>query len=275
MVKQGQTVQVKILLDTLTKVVQESYDAFNEYKNPQDNRKFLIEQVKVFGEVVTTLYENQSERLFNMDQIARAIQVQVAMQEDYIAEIEKKMRDSRARFGVIANSKPIEDAKQRNLEMAKQQFSCDDLHKDYAELQQNNSAVIKREKNFMRKISNQMKKYLDKISNVLTPNPLEGLWESLPLPTQRGTTWPKLDDLKKLDYDQLKNYKLTKFEFWDYSKNTSELSYNIAFRLYSSENQKSDIKCSVFWLKAPESYNQHLTSFSLEKISKIEVYYGT
>jgi len=69
-----------------------------------------------------------------MDQIARAIQVQVAMQEDYIAEIEKKMRDSRARFGVIANSKPIEDAKQRNLEMAKQQFSCDDLHKDYTEL---------------------------------------------------------------------------------------------------------------------------------------------
>ena len=136
---------------------------------------------------------------------------------------------------------------QRALEMARQKYTCEFLDEEFAELQQRNNVVIKREKKFMRKICNQNKNYLDKISKDLTPNPLEGLWESLPLQSQRGTIWPKLDDLKKLDYDQLKNYKLTKFEFFDYSKgNTGDSTWNIAFRLYSSDNQnqKSDVKCS-------------------------------
>ena len=84
-----------------------------------------------------------------------------------------------------------------------------------------------------------------------------------------------MDDLKKLNYDELKNYKLTKFEFWDYSKGTSDSTCNIAFRLYSSDGKKSNVTCSKYWLNSPEGYNSYLTSFSLEKVTKIEVYHGT
>lgn len=85
-------------------------------------------------------------------------------------------------------------------------------------------------------------------------NPSEALWNSIPIPACRGAVWPKLDDLKKLNYD--KNYKLTKFEFWDYNKNSSDSSYNIAFRLYSSDGKKSNVTCSSYWaINGPESYN--------------------
>lgn len=89
-----------------------------------------------------------------------------------------------------------------------------------------------------------------------TYNPSEELWLSLPYLAQRGATWPKLDDLKKLNYDELKNYKLTKFEFYDYSKHTGDSLYNIAFRLYSSDGKKSNVTCSRYWaINGPESYN--------------------
>jgi hypothetical protein len=107
-------------------------------------------------------------------------------------------------------------------------------------------------------------------------NPSEALWYSLPIPACRGAVWPKLDDLKKLNYDELKNYKLTKFEFWDCSKEGNDSTRNIAFRLYSSDGKKSNVTCSSYWgIHGPESYNSYLTSFSLEKVTKIEVYYGT
>jgi hypothetical protein len=81
------------------------------------------------------------------------------------------------------------------------------------------------------KISNQINNYLGKVEQELKMNPAEALWYNLPISTCRGAVWPKLDDLKKLNYDELKNYKLTKFEFWDCSKNGSDSSYNIAFRV--------------------------------------------
>ncbi|MFM7855394.1 MAG: hypothetical protein ACKO96_26575, partial [Flammeovirgaceae bacterium] len=62
--------------------------------------------------------------------------------------------------------------------------------------------------------------------------------------------------MKKLNCDELKNYKLTKFEFWDYSKNCNDSNYNIAFRLYSSDGKKSNVTCSRYWaLNNPEGYN--------------------
>ena len=105
------------------------------------------------------------------------------------------------------------------------------------------------------KISNQINNYLVKIERELTMNSSEALWNSLPISTCKGAVWPKLDDLKKLNYDELKNYKLTKFEFWDSSKNTSESIYNIAFRLYGSDGKKSNVTCSRFWvINSPEGY---------------------
>ena len=106
------------------------------------------------------------------------------------------------------------------------------------------------------KVSNQINNYLVKIERELTMNPSEALWYSLPIPACRGAVWPKLDDLKKLNYDELKNYNLTKFEFWDYSKNTSDSTRNIAFRLYSSDGKKSNVTCSIYWaIYGPESHN--------------------
>jgi hypothetical protein len=135
--------------------------------------------------------------------------------------------------------------------------------------------LVERDKNFLRNISNQINNYLEKVGRELKMNPAEALWYSLPISICRGAVWPKLDDFKKLNYDELKNFQLSKFEFWDSSKNSSDSLYNIAFRVYFSEVEKSNVICSRFWaINNPEGYSNYLTSFSLEKVTKIEVYYG-
>jgi len=135
---------------------------------------------------------------------------------------------------------------------------------------------VRREKMILGKVSNQINNYLAKIERELTMNPAEALWYSLPISTCRGAVWPKLDDLKKLSYDELKTLKLMKFEFMDCSKNEEDSTYNIAFRLYISDAKKSNVICSRYWANNnPEGFPNHLTSFMLLSVSKIEVYYGT
>ena len=80
------------------------------------------------------------------------------------------------------------------------------------------------------------------------------LRQSLPTP-EKGMMWPSLYALKRLSVDELKNFKLDKFEFWDRSKSSDDSKHNIAFRLYDLGRHKSRVICSRYWLNNPEGYN--------------------
>lgn len=49
---------------------------------------------------------------------------------------------------------------------------------------------------------------------------------------------------------------MEKFQYWDYMKNQSDSTFNIAFRIFSTNKQKSDMLCSITnWNDSHNDYN--------------------
>jgi hypothetical protein len=102
------------------------------------------------------------------------------------------------------------------------------------------------------------------------------LLESIPKPQNGKQQWPQKNDLQGLTDDELENFELDQFQYWDNSKSGSDSKNNIAFRLLGSNGLKSQVNCSKgSWSGSPESYPFHLTTFSVKDVTRIEVYKGT
>ena len=82
-------------------------------------------------------------------------------------------------------------------------------------------------------------------------------------------------DLEVLTDEQLENFKLDKFQYWNYNSHKSDSTFNIPFRLFGSSGLKSDVNCSIYWKNNPDGYPNYLTTVNMKDVTKIEVYKGT
>ena len=83
--------------------------------------------------------------------------------------------------------------------------------------------------------------------------------------------WPLRSDFHSLTNEEQEDFALTEFQYWNYSKGIRESFYNLPFRLFGTNNLKSEVIGSFYgtWIESPDG---HLSTVNLSEVTKIEVY---
>ena len=102
----------------------------------------------------------------------------------------------------------------------------------------------------------------------------EEILGSIPAPANGKQQWPLKSDLEGLTDEKLEDFKLDKFQYWNYSTSSNDSGWNIPFRLFGSDGSKSAVFCSGSWVNSPDSYPNNLITVDMKDVTKIDIYMG-